>query len=61
MGLYIIIVLLRRFKGEMVESYHLTPVASTMDSGIEVSEWVVLLVVFLVNKGCNNGSMFQYE
>ena len=60
-GSYIIIVLLRRFKGEMGESYYLTPVASPMDSGIEVRKWIVLLMVSLGRKGINNGSMFQYK
>ena len=34
-GSYIIIAFLGRFKGETVERYHLTPVASATDSGIE--------------------------
>ena len=50
-----------RFKGKMVERYHLTQVASTTDSGIEVRKWIVLLMEYLVNKGINKGSMLHGE
>ena len=56
---YIIINFLVRFKVETVESYQLTPVASTMDSGMEVRKWIVSLVVSLVNKVINNESVLE--
>ena len=48
-----------RVKGEMGERYHRTSVVSTIDSGIEVGNGIVLLMVSLVKKGTNNGSIFQ--
>ena len=56
---YIIINFLVRFKVETVESYQLTPVAYTMDSGMEVRKWIVSLVVSLVNKVINNESVLE--
>ena len=50
-----------RLKGEIRESYHLTQVADTIYSGIEVIKWVVLLMVALVKKCINKGYMFQDE
>ena len=41
--------------------YHLTPVAYTMDSWIEVRKWIMLSMVSPGKKGFNNGSMFQDE
>ena len=43
----------------MGERYHLTPVASTTNSGVEARKWILLLMVALGNKGINNGSMLQ--
>ena len=58
---YISIVLLRKFKCETGEIHHLTPFASTIDSGIEVIKSIVLLMLYLAKKGINNVLMFQNE
>ena len=58
-GSYIIIFLMGRFKGEMGEMYHLTPLASTTDSVIEVRKLIVLFILSLLKKGTNNGSIYQ--
>ena len=50
---------MRRFTGETVERYHLTPVVSTTDSGVEVRKLIILLMVAMGKKVINNGSMFQ--
>ena len=57
-GSYIINGFMVRLKGRTGERYHLTQVASTMGSGIEVRKLIVLLLLALVNKGTNKGSMF---
>jgi hypothetical protein len=41
---YVIIPLMGRFKNELGEMYHLTPLAATTKSGLEVKKWVKRLV-----------------
>lgn len=41
---YVIIPLLGRFKNELGDQYHLTPLAATTKSGLEVKKWVDRLV-----------------
>jgi hypothetical protein len=53
--------LLGRFKGETGERYHLTPLASVTNSGLEIRYWVESLVEVREKQGRINGPAFCNE
>ncbi len=55
---HVIIPLLGRFKGELHARYHLSPLAATTESGLEVAKWVRRLVTLREEEGRMNGPAF---
>ncbi len=55
---YVIIPLLGRFKNELGNQYHLTPLIATTKSGIPVRIWVQRLVDTRLKEGRRNGPAF---
>lgn len=56
---YVIIPLLGRFKSEEGERYHLTPLAFTTASGINIGTWVSRLVEVKRSQGLSHGPEFS--
>lgn len=56
---HVIIPLLGRFKGEDGERYHLTPLVSTTNSGIEIGKWVQRLAETKRQQGLTHGPAFS--
>jgi hypothetical protein len=54
----VIVPLLGRFKGETGERYHLTPLAATTSSGIQVKTWLSRLVDLKTARGYVRGPLF---
>ena len=56
---YVIIPLLGRYKGEDHERFHLTPLASVTDSGLQVQLWVERLIEVRIQRGETQGPAFR--
>jgi hypothetical protein len=55
---YVIIPLMGRFKNELGEMYHLTPLAAKTRSGLEVKKWIGRLVQVRTMENRNHGPAF---
>jgi hypothetical protein len=55
---HVIVPLLGRYKGEMHQRYHLTPLAATTNSGIQVKAWLECLVGVWKEVGQTHGPAF---
>ncbi len=55
---YVIVPLLGKYKGEAHKRYHLTPMAATTSSGIQIRSWIKHLVVVQHEAGRNHGPAF---
>jgi len=55
---YVIIPLLGRFKNELGDQYHLTPLVSTTKSGIPVRTWLERLIEVRFKEGRRHGPAF---
>jgi len=55
---HVIIPLLGRFKGELHSRYHLVPMASITDSGLQVRRWIERLVQVREEEGRTQGPAF---
>jgi hypothetical protein len=55
---HVIIPLLGRFKGELHSRYHLAPMASITDSGLQVRRWIERLVQVREEEGRTQGPAF---
>jgi hypothetical protein len=58
---YVVIPLLGRVKNEVGEAYHLTPLASKTESGLEIEKWVRRLVEVQENRGRYRGPAFSFS
>jgi hypothetical protein len=56
---HIVIALLGRFKGEIGENYHLLPIVTMTDSGIDNKKWIGRLLDQYSLQGISNGPMFR--
>jgi len=55
---HVIVPLLGRYKREMHQRYHLTPLAATTNSGMPVRYWLVRLAEVWREAGCTHGPAF---
>jgi hypothetical protein len=55
---YVIVPLLGKYKGEAHKRYHLTPMAATTNSEIQIRSWIKRLVVVQHEAGRNHGPAF---
>jgi hypothetical protein len=55
---FVIIPLLGQYKGEAHRRYHLTPMAATTDSGIQIREWIKRVVQVQHEAGRGHGPAF---
>jgi hypothetical protein len=58
---YVIIPLLGRFKSELGEQYHLTPLIAETKSGLKLKLWVQRLIEVRLVEGRTNGPAFGFE
>lgn len=56
---HVLLALLGRFKGEMGDKYYLTPLTSCTNWGMEIQQWITMLVVAWDMRGVQSDPLFQ--
>jgi hypothetical protein len=58
---HVVVALLGRFKGETGEVYHLLPIVSVTNRGLEPRKWIGRLLTIYQNLGINHGPLFRTQ